>query len=148
VNGKLSDTLRTYYDDGKLKRLEFWKDGQFISGKCYDKEGHVITHTPYIIEPEFPGGREAMYQFISKEAKHPKEFLKIMEGGDAKISFMVLQDGRLANIKLLEATAEPFGKEALRVVKKMPRWRVGSVDGNPEIWEHTLPLNFAIQVKD
>jgi TonB family protein len=147
VKGKVSDTLRTYYEDGKLKRLEFWSDGQFVSGNCYSREGEVITRTPYIVEPTFPGGLEAMFQFIRREVKHPKEFLKIAEGGEARVSFMVLKDGRLANIQLLEATAEPFGKEALRVVKKMPRWIGGSVDGNPEVWEHTLPINFAIEIK-
>lgn len=145
LNGKLTDTLKTYYENGAAKRIEIWKDAEFIKGECFDLQGKVISHTPYIVEPSYPNGKEDMHHFLSKELKHPKDYLRLRVEGEVHIQFTVLTDGSLANFHVLKATNEEFSKEALRVMKKMPKWSIGYLDGNREAWEYTLPIHFKIE---
>jgi protein TonB len=147
VKRKLTDTLKTYYENGAVKRVEIWKNGAFVKGECFDTKGNLLAHTPYIIEPSFPQGKEALYTFLSKEIKYPKDYLRLGVEGEAKIQFTVLTDGSLANFHLVEATNEDFGKEALRVMKRMPKWNIGYVDDKREPWEYILPIQFKIQTE-
>ena len=75
----------------------------------------VVEHVP-----TYPGGFEAMYEFLKKEMRRP-------EGAEIKpgrviIRFIVEKDGRLTHFEVLRSHDEKLSEEALRLVKLMPRW--------------------------
>ena len=75
----------------------------------------VVEHVP-----TYPGGFEAMYEFLKKEMRRP-------EGAEIKpgrviIRFIVEKDGRLTHFEVLRSPDEKLSEEALRLVKLMPRW--------------------------
>lgn len=146
-DGKLTDTLRTYYENGAVKRIEVWKDAQVVTGNGFDVNGQTVSQTPYIIEPSFPGGKDALYAYLGKEIKHPKKSLRYGIDGEVNVQFTVLEDGSLANFHVLLATDSSFGQEALRVMKKMPKWDPGYIDDKREPWEYVLPIKFKIEVQ-
>lgn len=93
-------------------------------------------------DPEFPGGMEAMYQFIAANIKYPGH-QDTECSGKVYITFMVEKDGSVSNAKVLREDCQGYGDEALRVVKLMPKWKPGLQRGKPVRVQYTLPINFS-----
>lgn len=79
--------------------------------------------------PEFPGGDKEMMEYLIKRIKYPEAALKNGIYGKVVISLIVEKDGRLSEIELLRSVDPDLDKEALRVVRSMPRWRPGRHKG-------------------
>jgi len=77
----------------------------------------------------FLNGEKAMYQFIYSKMN----FKKIFEDGDVqgfiKIEFIVGKDGSLSNIKVIKSLDQYCDNDAVRVVKLMPKWSPGEING-------------------
>lgn len=94
------------------------------------------------IMPEFPGGQAAFMRFLSKNLRVPED--ELQEGGKVKIvvRFVVGKDGELSNLVFLDTKGEAFEREVLRVMKKMPRWKPGSQNGENVAVYFNLPIIF------
>ena len=100
-----------------------------------------------IVMPEFPGGREAMQEFLLSEMRYPYEAQMNDEIGEVLIGFSVGIDGTIGGVRVLRSVSESLDKEAVRVVKSMPKWKPGTRNGKAVRAELSIPINFAI-VKD
>ena len=95
--------------------------------------------------PTFPGGQQKLLEYISENLKYPKELAEICVQGRVICSFIVERDGSLSNIKV-ERKVDPFlDREALRLVKSMPRWKPGKQQGVPVRVRSLLPIKFRLQ---
>lgn len=96
-------------------------------------------------EPEFPGGMEALYQFLAANLKWPCKDCDCF--GKVFVTFVIEKDGSISNAKVLRDPCHNygFGQEALRVVSLMPKWKPGRQRGNPERVQYNLPINFSIR---
>ena len=95
--------------------------------------------------PTFPGGQQKLLEYISENLKYPKELAEICVEGRIICSFIVERDGSLSNIKV-ERKVDPFlDREALRLVKSMPRWKPGKQQGVPVRVRYLLPIKFRLQ---
>ena len=96
-------------------------------------------------EPEFPGGMEALYQFLAANLKWPCKDCDCF--GKVFVTFVIEKDGNISNAKVLRDPCHNygFGQEALRVVSLMPKWKPGRQRGNPERVQYNLPINFSIR---
>lgn len=96
-------------------------------------------------EPEFPGGMEALYQFLAANLKWPCKDCDCF--GKVYVTFVIEKDGSISNAKVLRDPCHNygFGQEALRVVSLMPKWKPGRQRGNPERVQYNLPINFSIR---
>lgn len=95
--------------------------------------------------PEFPGGTEALYQFIAANIKWPNTQCDCT--GKVYVTFVVEKDGSITNPKLIRDICDMhcgFGEEALRVVKLMPKWKPGQHRGKPVRVQFNLPINFTL----
>lgn len=72
--------------------------------------------------PEFPGGEKELNKFINKNLQYP---LQKDIKGTVYCNFVVDTNGVISNIKILIGIGEDFDKEAIRVIKKMPKWNSG-----------------------
>jgi hypothetical protein len=97
---------------------------------------------PNNTNPEFQGGMQEFYKFISKNYKIPTNF---KGNGKIYISFIVETDGSLSEFQVLRDLGFGTGEEAVRVLKLSPKWIPGKEDDKVVRMKFTLPI--AIQAK-
>ena len=107
-----------------------------------EQAGNVIF-TVVEQAPEFPGGMEALYQFVASNIKYPNR--DICATGRVIVSFVIEKDGTVSNAKVVRDIGGGQGDEALRVVKLMPKWKPGRQNGKPVRVQFNLPVNFNLQ---
>ena len=74
--------------------------------------------------PEFPGGEQAMMDFVSKNVVYPKEAQEKGISGRVMVSFIVEKDGSVNEVKIVRGIGGGCDEEAVRVVKAMPKWKL------------------------
>ena len=94
----------------------------------------------------FPGGDQAMMKYLQKNITYPKQCLENKIGGRTLISFVVAKNGKLKDFKVFKSSGNKMlDKEALRVIKKMPRWQPAIDKGEPVAMQFTLPVSFKLR---
>jgi protein TonB len=95
-------------------------------------------------QPEFPGGQQALYKWISNHIKYPQREKEVGIQGRVIVQFVVEKDGSVTNVKAVKGPSEGLKKEAIRVVKNMPDWRPGKQRGKPVRVRYTIPIFFRL----
>lgn len=96
-------------------------------------------------KPEFPGGEAAMYKWLSDNIVYPSAASEEGVQGRVVVEFVVGKDGSISNVKVVRQRHPALDKEALRVVKAMPKWLPGRNNGQPVKVTYTLPVTFKLQ---
>jgi len=92
--------------------------------------------------PSFPGGYKALQEFIEKEKKHPDEALKKREAGAVYVVFTVDTLGNIVHPRVATSVSPSLDREALRIVRKMPKW-IPAKEGNKKInMDFTVIIRF------
>jgi len=94
--------------------------------------------------PEFDGGLEAMYKFITKNMKYPASARRMNIEGSVFVGFVVDADGKISESSIIKGISADCDKEALRVVQMMPKWRPGKQSGRPVRVKFVLPIKFKL----
>lgn len=81
--------------------------------------------------PSFPGGEEALKQYLKDNTKYPEIAQENGVEGIVEVGFIVMIDGKLQNIKVIKFIDPDLEKEAIRVVSGMPAWIPAEKDGSP-----------------
>lgn len=102
--------------------------------------------TPDVM-PKYPGGEEAMIDFLVKNIKYPEKAMKDSVQGKVFVQFKVDKDGSIKEIKLLRGIGYGCDEEAVRVIKMMPKWEPALKDGKPVQAEMALPIKFKLSCK-
>ena len=93
--------------------------------------------------PSFPGGYKALQEFIEKEKKYPDEALKKREEGAVYVVFTVDTLGNVVHPKVATSVSPSLDREALRIVRKMPKW-IPSREGGKNInMDFTVIIRFS-----
>ena len=96
-------------------------------------------------QPEFPGGMRALMDYLKKEIRYPKKCSASGIEGRAFVRFIVDKNGKIKKVELFKSSGNQLlDKEAIRVVKKMPRWNPGKNKGEAVNVMFTLPVNFKL----
>ena len=95
--------------------------------------------------PEYDGGMEAMYLFLRSELNYPRIAVKKNIQGTVLLEFVVECDGSITNVKPIVSLCPRCDKEAIRVVKKMPKWKPGILRGKPIRCYFNLPIRFTLK---
>lgn len=103
------------------------------------KQDRIYCDIPYTY-PSFPGGQEALLQFLKENVQWPDTESCVQ--GRVIVSFVVETDGSLSGIKVVKSLDPLFDKEALRVVKSMPKWIPGTQNGQPVRIKYAIPVIF------
>ena len=98
------------------------------------------------IMPEFPGGQNALLQFLAKNIKYPTEAQQQGKQGKVVVTFVIEKDGSITNAKVTQALYPSLDEESLRIVKSMPKWTPGKMkDGKVVRVQYTVPLTYRLQ---
>ena len=96
--------------------------------------------------PEFPGGQQALFRFLSENVKYPVIAQENGIQGRVICQFVVNKDGSIVDVEVARSGGDPsLDKEAVRVIKSMPKWKPGKQRGKPVRVKYTVPVNFKLQ---
>ncbi len=93
------------------------------------------------VMPEFYGGMDALTAYLTKEIT-PDIAKKKGLKGRVVVNFVVEKDGSITGVKVNNSVHPDLDKEAIRVVRGMPKWLPGSIDGLPVKVEYAIPITF------
>lgn len=95
--------------------------------------------------PEFPGGMAECLKFLAKNIKYPTIAQENGVQGRVIVQFVVNQDGSIVDPVVVRSVDPYLDKEALRVIKMMPKWKPGKQRGKAVRVKYTVPVTFKLQ---
>jgi len=98
------------------------------------KKADVIT------QPEFKGGIEKMYEYISINFVYPEEAQKRSVNGKMEVEFTVEKSGDITYVGILKGLDYSIDEEVLRLLKAMPRWTPATKNGVPVRYKVSMPI--------
>ncbi len=98
-------------------------------------------------QAEFPGGTTAMYKYIQQNVQYPAMAREAGISGKCFLKFVVNETGEISNVEILKGVpgCSECDREAIRVVKAMPKWKAAKMTGKSVKCFFNLPINFKIQ---
>ncbi|MBQ7192681.1 MAG: TonB family protein [Paludibacteraceae bacterium] len=95
--------------------------------------------------PEFPGGPQALMKYLGESIKYPLIAQENGIQGRVICQFVVNKDGSIVDVEVVRSVDPSLDKEAIRVVKAMPKWKPGQQRGKAVRVKYTLPVSFRLQ---
>ena len=105
-----------------------------------DEEIEAPIYDVVSVSPEFPGGAGEMAAFIQDEFVYPEMAREMHEEGTVWVEFVVYSDGKIKDVKVVKGVSETLDREAVRVVKRMPKWSPGEQAGKKVNVRYTIPI--------
>lgn len=96
------------------------------------------------IEPAYPGGAAELMKFISENIEYPEMAREMNEQGRVYVQFIVERDGSLTKVEVIRGVTESLDREAIRVMRLMPKWTPGESDGKIVRVRMRLPIQFRL----
>lgn len=112
-----------------------------------DEEEEEEAPIFFIVEdmPEFPGGELGLKKFIANNVNYPTIARENDIQGKVFVRFAVTATGKVDKVQIVRGVDPLLDKEAIRVVKSLPKWKPGQQRGKPvSVW-YTVPINFQLQ---
>ena len=95
--------------------------------------------------PSFPGGPSALMQYLNSNIKYPVVAEENGVQGRVVCTFVVEKDGSITDVRVVKSVDPSLDKEAMRVVKGMPKWIPGKQNGSAVRVKYTVPVTFRLQ---
>ena len=95
--------------------------------------------------PSFPGGPAALMKFLSENIKYPVVAQENGVQGRVVVAFVVERDGSITDVHIARGVDPSLDKEAVRVVKSMPKWTPGKQNGSAVRVKFNVPVAFRLQ---
>lgn len=95
--------------------------------------------------PEYPGGMQALFEFLKQTIKYPEDAQKQKVEGRVIATFVVETDGSISNIEVVKPAFPSLDAEAVRVIQAMPKWAPGKQSGKVVRVKYTIPINFSLK---
>lgn len=150
---KVTDVLNIVEDDVELEEELVIMDTEATEDTEVDFSDMTTEEEPedgpvfFIVEemPEFPGGEKALHQYLASTIQYPVIAQENGIQGRVYVKFVVNTDGSITDVEIARGVDPSLDKEALRVVKNMPKWKPGRQRNKPVRVSYTVPINFVLQ---
>lgn len=96
-------------------------------------------------KPSFPGGESAMKSYLNSNIKYPDVAQENGVQGRVIVESIIEKDGSMSDVKVIRSVDPSLDREALRVVKAMPKWTPAKLKGIPVRTKCTTPVVFRLQ---
>lgn len=119
--------------------------GDVGTGTGKELEVNVPTKDPDVFA-EYPGGRAKMIQYLTSNLNYPEIARQAGIQGKCYLQFVINKQGDISDIKIVRAVPDcvECDKEAIRVIKKMPKWKPAIKDGQKVDSYFSMPINFSL----
>ena len=95
--------------------------------------------------PEYPGGTNAMANYLGQNLHYSKSALKKgIQTGQVVLRFLVNEKGSISDVQVIKSLQKDCDLEAARVVLNMPKWIPAKLNGKPVKAHYNLPINFKL----
>lgn len=113
-------------------------------------ESPVMTEEPETVVfsevmPEYPGGEDALNEFLKSNMKYPKSALNNDKEGRVIVGFTVNSQGKIQDVHIKRGLGYGCDEEAQRVIQLMPKWTPGSNNGKRVNVQYELPIEFELE---
>ena len=143
---KISIASVTYEgDEGGKGTIDDLKDNQSAGGteaakELEDKKIYTVVET----NPVFPGGDDALLAYVSSHIKYPAIAQEQDIQGVVRLRFVVLENGGVGDVQIVKSLDPSCDKEAIRVIKSLPRFTPAKQQGHAVKYWYNLPVRFTI----
>jgi len=146
-----------------IKTLSIFSISLFISGRSVAQEekieiktasGTIITTQEadgevftIVDEPAtYPGGIDSLKHFLATNLHYPYKAVRNKLEGKCYIQFIITDKGTVSNVEVKRGVPDckECDAEGIRVIKAMPIWEPGKVNGKPVNSTFTLPISFKL----
>ena len=94
--------------------------------------------------PSFPGGQAKLMNYLNSSIKYPSVAKEMRIQGSVGVAFIVERDGSISNVHVIKSVDPSLDKEAMRVVRSMPRWSPGMQIGSAVRVKSTVMVSFRL----
>ena len=122
---------------------EVKKEEPKVEEKPKEEENKIFEFVEQ--QASFPGGPAAMNQWLNQNIRYPAAAQENNIQGRVTVQFVVELNGSISNVVVVRGVDPNLDKEAVRVVKAMPKWTPGMQNGRAVRSKFTLPVNFKLQ---
>ena len=145
-SGKIDGEWTGYYESGKPAAKAHYENDKQKSAVFYNEDGSTNRNNNiFYREASYPGGPPALRGFLESELRYPNKALKNEIQGKVIVEFTVEKDGSITGATVVESVEETLDKEAIRVIKRMPKWEPAIVGGILTAQKMRQPVVFALQ---
>lgn len=131
-------------DNNPLTFKETYAEGKMLSGESTDRKGNVYHYIVSEIRPHYKGGMKAFYDYLSRSVKYPPNLVNQRIQGVAQIGFVILTNGEIDNVRVMNAVHPDMAAEAIRVIKESKGWEPGVQKGRKVKVAYTIPVSFSL----
>ncbi len=137
---------RKYLTFGQKKRnIEKWLVIPDFN-KYFKLDNDYSQKFVYKTPPQFPGGTQALIEYINENLKYPKKAIKAGIEGLVIVSFVIDAGGTVGNIRVNKGIDYEMDNAAGDLVKKMPKWKPAlNYAGKETMSSFELPVNFVLE---
>lgn len=149
----LHEMIETYKNDAPVDSIiKFYENGQKEFLYIYDRTSHKRIKEFYYKEdgsesivrmPELPNG-QSVKDYINSKLRYPESLRRENVEGEVTIGFSIKEDGSVDEIEILNKSNPSFEREAIRIIKSMPKWKPATKDGKPMSFGMRIPVFFKI----
>lgn len=143
IKNACSDWRRGYFfnDTFAIEKINKYCDSIAIRGvdTFWTKDGM------FEVMPEFPGGQQGLFTFFKENLKYPTSASRMEKHGTVYVSFVIEFSGEISDVKVFQGVGGTCDEEAVRVVKKMPKWKPGLQGRKAVSVKYILPISFNLR---
>jgi len=152
---QITEILEIVEDDAEIEESEIMSvedQGEVVE---INEEANIVVEevveeeTIYQVveqQPEFPGGMQALMKYLRDNIQYPRISRENNSQGKSYVNFVVNTDGSIQDVEIMKSSGDVYlDKEAVRVVKTMPKWNPGKQAGKAVRVRFTLPVLFRLQ---
>ncbi len=132
------------YRSGQSSYTETYNLRKLVSG-VNTVGDQTYEYTDFGSPPQFKGGINEFYKYLSRSIKYPTDAYKSRIGGSVFVSFVVEKDGKVADVKIDKPVYPSIDEEALRVMTASPKWMPGTQRGLPVRVKYNIPIKFNLR---
>lgn len=118
------------------------KDSQAIKPVLVSSNDFVYEMVEEL--PSYPGGMGELFGFLAGNIKYPEDAIAQGQEGRVMVSFVIKADGSISDVKVASGVCESLDREAVRVVKTMPKWTPGKQNGKAVNVRFSIPITFRL----
>ena len=122
------------------------QDATERAGEAIEKLGDIVPYTSVEVKPTFNGGdADAFVKYVQQNLKDPQRAIENEEQGRVTVNFVVDQNGKIQNAKVVKGVSELLDAEALRVINNAPDWTPAKQGGKNVPVTYSIPVVFALR---
>lgn len=116
-----------------------------LSGDNDSSDSQIYSTAGVEVIPSFPGGEDAMLRYLKKFLHYPAEARENNITGKVYVSFIIDEKGRVTEINIVRGLGYGTDDEVTRVVRMMPDWSPGKVQGKNVKTSFIMPVFFSLR---